>query len=135
MDIRNRGLEKEFEFVTARSGGPGGQHVNKTNSKAELRFNVEKSDLLTTEEKKIIKEKLKNKITKDGILHISAQTERSQIRNKHICTEKFYELLENALKKNKKRKKTRPNLKSVLKRLESKKHNSEKKERRKKDFF
>jgi len=135
MNLRNRHFEQEFEFITSRSGGPGGQHVNKTNSKVELRFNIEKSALLFDEEKERIREKLVRKINKDGILQITAQEERSQIKNKRICIKKFYKLLEDALKKSKKRKKTRPSLKSVLKRLERKKQHSEKKDRRRKDFI
>ena len=135
MKLKERHFEKEFEFIVSRSGGPGGQHLNRTNSKVELRFNIEKSVLLSDEEKEKIREKLAHKINKDGILQITAQEERSQARNKEICIEKFYEAAEKALKKQKKRKKTRPSLKSVLKRLERKKQHSEKKDRRRKDFM
>ncbi len=135
MNIRSRAFENEFEFITSKSSGPGGQHVNKTNSKVELRFNIENTALLSEEEKRLVKQKLANKINKEGILQIVTQEERSRLRNKKNCIEKFYELIEKALKKPKKRKKTRPNIKSILKRLKNKKQHSEKKERRKKGFI
>jgi len=135
MKLKDRDFEREFEFITSRSNGAGGQHVNKTETKVELRFNVNSSELLTDEEKLLIKQRLAHKINKDGILQIVTQKERSQVRNKNICINKFYELVEKALIKSKKRKKTKPSFSSILKRLERKKQRSEKKERRKKDFL
>jgi len=135
MKLKDRDFEREFEFITSRSSGAGGQHVNKTETKVDLRFNVNSSELLTDEEKLLIKQRLAHKINKDGILQIVTQKERSQVRNKNICINKFYELVEKALIKSKKRKKTKPSFSSILKRLERKKHRSEKKERRKKDFL
>ncbi|MCF6184871.1 MAG: aminoacyl-tRNA hydrolase [Bacteroidales bacterium] len=134
MNLRERGFEKEFEFITSRSSGAGGQHVNKTESKVELRFSIDNSVILSENEKSVLKEKLASKINKEGFLQIITQQERSQIKNKKICIEKFYVLLEKALIKKKKRKKTKPSLSSIFKRLERKKRQSEKKERRKKDF-
>ena len=134
MKLKDRDFKREFEFITSRSSGAGGQHVNKTETKVELRFNVDSSELLTDEEKLLIKQKLVHKINKDEILQIVTQKERSQVRNKKICIDKFYELVEKALKKPKKRKKTKPSFISILKRLERKKQHSQKKERRKKDF-
>ncbi len=135
MKLKDRDFEREFEFITSRSSGAGGQHVNKTESKVELRFNVDASELLTDEEKLLIKQKLAHKINNDGILQIVSQKERSQVRNKKNCVAKFYELIEKTLKKTKKRKKTKPSLKSILKRLEKKKQHSEKKDRRRNDFL
>ncbi len=135
MKLKDRDFEREFEFITSRSSGAGGQHVNKTESKVELRFNVDASELLTDEEKLLIKQKLAHKINKDGILQIVTQKERSQVRNKTICIDKFYVLVEKALLKPKKRKNTKPTLKSIFKRLEKKKQHSEKKNRRRKDFL
>jgi ribosome-associated protein len=134
MNLKDRYFDREFEFFVSRSGGPGGQHVNTSDSKVELRFNVDKSELLSEEEKELVKQKLINKINKDGILQIVSQKERSQFRNKQNCIERFYILIESALHKQKKRKKTKPSFKSVLKRLERKKQHSEKKDRRKKDW-
>lgn len=135
MKLKERGFEKEFEFITSRSGGPGGQHVNKTESKVELRFNISISKLLSDKEKSLLFEKAANKINSEGILQITSQEERSQTRNKEICINKFYELLEKSFIKKKKRKKTKPSFNSILKRLESKKQQSKKKERRKKDWL
>ncbi len=133
--MTKRNFEKEFEFITSRSSGKGGQHVNKTNTKVELRFNVDASEILNTEEKKLLKEKLSGKINNDGILQIVSQETRSQLKNKNKCIEKFYKLLEDAFKLRKKRKKTKRSFSSILKRLENKKRHSEKKENRRKDFI
>lgn len=130
-----RNFNNEFEFITSRSSGKGGQHVNKTNTKVELRFNVDASEILSQEEKEIIKTKLKGRINNEGILQIVSQETRSQLKNKNKCIAKFYELLEDAFKVKKKRKKTKPSKASIKKRLDEKKKHSEKKENRKKDFI
>ena len=120
MNIRDRNFEDEFVFQASRSGGPGGQNVNKVSSKVELRFNIETSALLTEEEKGIILIKLANKINKVGELVIIAQTDRSQLKNKEKVIEKFYLLLEKVLTLRKKRLNTKPTRASVERRLESK---------------
>lgn len=130
MPVRN--FEKEFEFITSRSSGKGGQHVNKTNSKVELRFNIPLSEILNENEKELLFKNLSNRINNDGILQIVSQKSRSQIKNKKTCIKKFYELLETGLKIPKERKKTKRSYKSIKKRLERKKRQSEKKERRRK---
>ncbi len=79
IDLGNKDFSKEFTFVTSRSSGPGGQHVNKVNTRVELRFNVIASQLLTEKEKAILQKKLQSQLTNDGDLIISSQTERSQI--------------------------------------------------------
>jgi len=135
MKLAERNFEKEFEFISSRSSGPGGQHVNKTNSKIELRFNILHSDLLSDDEKELLQKKLSSKINKEGILQIVSQKSRSQIKNKKTCIKRFYELLEEGLKIPKKRKKTKRSRRSILKRLENKKRQSEKKENRRKDFI
>ena len=133
--MSNRNFNSEFEFITSRSSGKGGQHVNKTNTKVELRFNIDASEILNESEKEILKEKLKGRINNDGILQIVSQETRSQLKNKNKCIEKFYKLLEDAFKIRKKRKKTKRSFSSILKRLENKKRHSEKKENRRKDFI
>lgn len=120
MDIRDRDFQNEFVFQASRSGGPGGQNVNKVSTKVELRFHVASSELLNDEEKTIIAEKLINKINKLGELVLVAQTDRSQLKNKEKVIEKFYMLIVRALTPRKKRLKTKPTKASVEKRLESK---------------
>jgi ribosome-associated protein len=131
----SKDLSKEFEFITSRSSGPGGQNVNKVNSKVELRFSVFDSNILTQEEKDIIFKKLYHHISNQGILSVTAQTERSQILNKEIAIQKFYQWIELALKPVKPRRKTRPTRASKEKRLADKQQHAQKKEsRRKLDF-
>jgi len=130
--IQYRDFSSEFIFNASRSSGPGGQNVNKVNSRVELRFSVNKSELLTNDEKEILLNKLKNKINSDGELLIVAQTDRSQLKNKEESIEKFYTLITKALTPIKRRRATRPTKASIEKRLEGKKLKSEKKEYRRK---
>lgn len=120
MDIRERDFQNEFVFQASRSGGPGGQNVNKVNTKVELRFHIANSVLLSDDEKSIIADKLINKINKQGELVLIAQTDRSQLKNKEKVIEKFYVLIIRALTPRKRRLKTKPTRTSVEKRLESK---------------
>jgi len=131
----SKDLSKEFEFITSRSSGPGGQNVNKVNSKVELRFSVFDSKLLTQEEKELLFKKLYHHISNQGILSVTAQTERSQLLNKEIAIQKFYHWIEIALKPEKPRRKTRPTRASKEKRLAGKQIQSQKKESRKKPDF
>lgn len=124
----------ELGFKAVRSSGSGGQNVNKVSTKVELRFDVDQSEYLTHEEKERLKNKLKNRISSDGILIITSDTERTQLRNKKNAIAIFFELIEKALKKPKKRKKTKPTKASKEKRLKEKKIQSEKKQLRKGDI-
>ena len=135
MKLEERNFEKEFIFITSRSSGAGGQHVNKTNSKVELRFNILNSNILSDEEKEILQKNLSGRINKDEILQIVSQKTRSQIKNKKDCIKRFYLLLEEGLKIPKKRRKTKRSKQSILKRLQNKKRQSEKKDNRRKDFI
>jgi ribosome-associated protein len=130
--INNRDFSMEIIFSASRSSGPGGQNVNKVNSKIELRFPVSKSELLNSDEKEIILRKLKNKINSEGELLIVVQTDRSQLKNKEEALSKFYQIISKALQPSKPRKATRPTFASVQTRLETKKLLSEKKEQRRK---
>jgi ribosome-associated protein len=125
-------FEPELQFSASRSSGPGGQHVNKVNTRIELRFCIPDSKLLSEEEKDILLQKLKSNINTKGELIIVCQENRSQIKNKEIAIEKFLDLLRKALSSVKKRKATKPSKASVKKRLEEKKLLSEKKTQRKK---
>ena len=117
----------ELKFSASRSGGPGGQNVNKVSSKIELRFNIISSELLSQEEKDLLLIKLKNKINSEGELVIVSQVERSQLANKEKTIEKFYALFTKALTPQKKRKATKPSRSAKEKRLESKRFTAEKK--------
>jgi ribosome-associated protein len=119
--LKIRKLGEEFMFLTSRSGGPGGQNVNKVSTKVELRFNISGSTLLSEEEKGLILKKLKNKINKESELILVSQSERTQFLNKQNVIEKFYELVSKALTIPIKRRATRPTLSSKLKRVETKK--------------
>ncbi len=133
MSLKGLKLDSEFRFKTSRSGGAGGQNVNKVSTKVELDFDVFNSSLLTSEQKEIILSKLKNKINKEGILQIVSQTERSQLSNKQIAIEKCYDLLSRCFIERKKRKPTKPSKTSREKRLQTKKRDAEiKKSRREK---
>ena len=127
----DRLFDLEFIFSASRSSGPGGQNVNKVNTKIELRFKIPDSALLSDSEKEILMEKLKNRINSEGELIIVSQDERSQLKNKENAIIKFYQLLQNALTPPKKRKPTKPSMASRHRRLEAKKILSEKKQDRK----
>jgi ribosome-associated protein len=120
-ELKIRKLEEEFMFLTSRSGGPGGQNVNKVSTKVELRFNISATRLLSEEEKGLIFKKLKNKINKESELILVSQSERTQLLNKQNVIEKFYQQVSKALTIPIKRRATRPTLSSKLKRVETKK--------------
>ena len=125
-------LSTEFQFLTSRSSGPGGQNVNKVNSKVELRFDIQNSDLLTEDQKNILLIKLASKITSEGILSVVSQRDRSQLSNKEDAIEKLYLLFAKALTPVKPRKNTRPTKGSVERRLATKRIKAEIKQNRQK---
>lgn len=124
-------LITEVKYSSSRSKGPGGQNVNKVNTKVDLKFNIPDSKILNHDQKETLLRKLSKKISNDGFLHIYSQEERSQFKNKEIVTEKFIQIIRNALKPVIERKETKPTIASKINRLEEKRKQSIKKEKRK----
>ena len=131
-EIKERELLKECVFKTSRSGGKGGQNVNKVETKVELWFNVKESQLLTDEEKEILHIKLSKKLEKDFLIHLQEQAERTQLKNKELLKEKFYKLILSGFKTQKVRKPTKVSKVIKAKRLDNKRIKGEIKQLRKK---
>ncbi|MDO9039460.1 MAG: alternative ribosome rescue aminoacyl-tRNA hydrolase ArfB [Lutibacter sp.] len=126
---------KELKFKAVRSGGAGGQHVNKVSSKIELTFDLENSESFTEEEKALLIQKLKSTLTKDNVLLLQCDESRSQHKNKEIAIDRFLNIISGGLKVQKPRKETKPSKSSIVKRLEKKKKQAFKKVLRNKSNF
>ncbi len=124
-EIIERNILSEVAFIFSRSGGAGGQNVNKVNTKAELRFNIDLSEKLSDEEKETIKSKGKSYINNNSDLIITSQEARSQLENKEICIDKFILLFEKWTKPSKPRIKTKRSKASIEKRLSEKSKRSD----------
>ena len=123
---------QELQFKAVRSSGAGGQHVNKVSTKIELSFDLPNSKALSDIEKERILSKLENRLTKENILLMRCDESRSQHKNKELVIKRFLDLIKNALKVAKKRKKTKPSRGAIEKRLRAKKKSSQKKANRSK---
>lgn len=125
-------LKSELQFSVSRSSGPGGQNVNKVNSKVTVKLDIRNSMVLNEEEKIMLLSKLASRLSTEGILTLTSQEERSQLLNKEAVITKLDKLLTKAFEKKKARKATKPSKGSVQERIKKKKQHSEKKQWRQK---
>ena len=127
MHVNKEQLIQELGFKTSRSGGKGGQNVNKVSSKVMLNWDVENSSVFDEEQKALIQERLANRISKEGLLQLDSSIDRSQLKNKELVIERFFNLLTDALKVDAKRLPTKTPKSVILNRLDRKKKQASKK--------
>ena len=124
--------ENELSFTYARSSGPGGQHVNRVETRVTLRFDVMASPSLTEDQKQRILRRLATRINKEGVLRVVSQRHRSREANRRAAIERFHELLATALRPRRKRRRTHVPKAARRRRLESKRRRGEVKQLRRK---
>jgi len=124
--------DDDIDFTAARSSGPGGQNVNKVNTRVTVLLDVYRCTGLSGEEKQVVLERLATRINKEGVLRVVSQRHRTQKENRKAATARLVELLRGALKKEKKRKRTRIPAGERMRRLENKKRRGDIKRLRKK---
>ncbi|WP_214071627.1 alternative ribosome rescue aminoacyl-tRNA hydrolase ArfB [Mucilaginibacter sp. dw_454] len=134
MNFSKDDLQKEVKYKTSRSGGAGGQHVNKVSSKVELLFLVSTSALFNDDEKELLSKKLANRLNKDGYVQVICDEERSQYLNKAKALDRLLNLLTRSLQVQKPRTATKPGKAAKARRLDEKKQQSARKEGRKRNF-
>jgi ribosome-associated protein len=134
MNINKDTLQKEVSYKTSRSGGKGGQNVNKVSSKVELLFSVLDSTLFTDDEKTLLNEKLQSRFNKDGLIQIICDEDRSQYINKQKAIDRLINLLVHALQVPKIRKVKKVSKAAKAERVENKRLHSAKKESRRAKF-
>lgn len=131
-DLKARDFGSEFVFETSRSGGPGGQHANKTETRVSLRFDVLKSGALRPDEKETLLKAWKSRLTEDGVLILNDESTRSQAANKEKVIKRFWDLLKKGLTPKKKRIPTKKSQAAKIKQVEQKKKRGEIKKLRQK---
>lgn len=132
IDSRLEIDEQELELLTTTSRGPGGQHVNRAETRVVLRWNVLQSASLTEGQRARILDKLGSRISREGVLQVAAEDHRSQTRNRELARDRLALLLADALKRERPRKATKPSRASKKRRVDDKKKRGAVKERRRK---
>lgn len=120
MEFSKESLLSSVSFKTSRSGGKGGQHVNKVSSKVELNFDLEGSDLFDADQKQRIRDKITGRFTADGMIQVISEEDRSQYQNKENSLDKLFKLIKAALYQPKPRKATKPKRSAIEQRLKTK---------------
>jgi len=124
--------EQELEVLTTTSRGPGGQHVNRSETRVVLRWNVLESESLTEEQRARLLDRLGSRISREGVLQVAAEDHRSQTRNRELARERLAELVAAALKRERPRRATKPTRASQKRRVDDKKKRGAIKDRRRK---